>query len=137
MYFLNETTMHRRVLNKQKIYFVIIISILACIFWWFPEVLYTFQNFYISDPFAPVISMSVFRNLPANMSSWQVIAIIWLMRICSSIVTGLLVAFSSYRANSYIMAWFGSVVLIAGQWVICYFLQIFMNTMLFLGKCYS
>ena len=69
------------------------------------------------------ISVPMFSNCPSWMLLWEVVVIVWLMKVLRSIVTGLLIAFASYNTENYMMAWAMSVFLILLQelaWSIIY-----------------
>ena len=99
MCFLNQSSVNRRKLIQEKVRLILLISIATCVFWWLPECIFIFQNFSVSNPFALAISVPVFSNAPSWMMLWQVIAIVWMMRIFASIITGLLIVFFSYKIS--------------------------------------
>jgi len=127
MYYFNHTMPNYKKIYQEKIRLVVSISIFVCIFWWIPEWVYIVQNFYIANPFAPAISVPMFSNCPSWMLLWEVVVIVWLMKVLRSIVTGLLIAFASYNTENYMMAWAMSVFLILLQelaWSIIYSISI-------------
>ena len=101
MCFLNQITVNRRKLIREKVRLTIVISVATCAFWWLPECVFIFQNFSVSNPFAPAISIPIFFYCPSWMLLWQVVAVVWMMRIVVSIIVGLLIAFISYKISSF------------------------------------
>lgn len=97
-----RTTSGIRRLKREKWKIAFLLTFMLFLICWLPAVVFIFKTFELSGWTAPAISLQSLSGLPGWVPIWLQIAIAWLWRLLSAVLTTFLVGFVSDKIGKYI-----------------------------------